>query len=115
MDIPLGPVYIADSSHQRIEWVKSPDTEEIRDNLLKMLRQITGQPPAEKPWRMWLDHYVIKQLSEFQERRAIDDLKRIAELDPDAEIPGPPAVRDIRARTIILAQEALENILKQDQ
>ncbi len=34
VDIPIGPVFIGDSSGKREVWVESPDTDEIREKLL---------------------------------------------------------------------------------
>lgn len=77
--IPIGPVFVADGHEGgRKVWVESPDTEEIRQHLLRLLAD-----PA--PTR---DHYpfygasiltlVARQLGEFRESRAIPILERIA-------------------------------------
>jgi hypothetical protein len=79
-----------------------------------MLKNIKEQPLTDDTWDMYLDHVVIAQLSEFRERRAIDDLKRVAAFDLEGEILELPHVREMQSKTIRLAQEALDNILKPD-
>ena len=82
--IPLGPVFVAEgAASTRKVWVASPDTEEIRSHLLRLLaddesifdqylyfgdRCYYGAPIAVA---------VITQLAEFRERRAIPVLERI--------------------------------------
>ncbi|HEU5073140.1 MAG TPA: hypothetical protein VFU02_03190, partial [Polyangiaceae bacterium] len=43
--IPIGPVYTGDHNGFRVLWQPSPDTEEIRQHLLGLLRGIV-EPPA---------------------------------------------------------------------
>jgi hypothetical protein len=56
---------------------------------------------------------VVWQLGEFRESRAIDDLKRIAEFDPEAT--SPDRFARTRHKTVALAQEALNKILGTEQ
>ena len=82
--IPLGPVFVAEGDHGRKVWQQSPDTEDVRQHLLELLRTITEQPGEEYPAGIHADELVVWQLGEFRERRAIVDLQRIAAFAPEA-------------------------------
>jgi hypothetical protein len=43
-----------------------------------MLRNIREEPKPDYPGGFYLDEVVILRLAEFREKRAVDDLKRIA-------------------------------------
>jgi hypothetical protein len=85
----------------------SPDTEEIRLKLLELLSYIGEEPKPEYRHGYYLDEVVILQLAEFRERRAVEDLERIAAFDAK---PSPhPIFRD-NVRTVELAKQALERL-----
>jgi hypothetical protein len=112
LDIPLGPVFIGDSTGFREIWQPSPDTEEIRQALVNLVSQITEQPENEYPIGIYLDEIVIWQLGEFKERRAIEHLQRIVNFNPDKST-GEPFHR-ARASTISAAETALRKIIEQE-
>ncbi len=77
--IPIGPVLVADDYDEgRKVWVESPDTEEIRQHLLRLLADPTpvgDHYPFFGPSILGL---VARQLVDFRESRAIPILERIA-------------------------------------
>lgn len=83
--IPIGPVFIVPGGfpYVREQWQPSPDTEEVRQHLLDLVRAIQEQPADECP-TVHSDEVVVWQLGEFREGRAADDLWRIAGFPPDA-------------------------------
>jgi hypothetical protein len=84
--IPIGPVFINQGgfSNDRVQWQPSPDTEEVRQHLLELVRSISEQPEEEYPIGIYIDEMVVWQLGEFCERRAVEELRRIAGFSPDA-------------------------------
>lgn len=78
--IPIGPVFIdnGDYGSNREQWQPSPDTEEVRQHLLELVRAIQEQPEEEYPIGLYTDEMVVWQLGEFRENRAADELRRIA-------------------------------------
>jgi hypothetical protein len=83
--IPIGPVFVSDDEgYGRKQWQPSPDKEEVRQHLLQLIEAITEQPAEEYPAGVYTDEMVVWQLGEFQERRAIHDLQRIAAFSPGA-------------------------------
>ena len=84
--IPIGPVFIdADGyPYGRKEWRPSPDTEEVRQHLLELVRSIQEQPTEEYPAGVYSDEMVVWQLGEFREGRAADELRRIVAFLPEA-------------------------------
>ena len=105
--IPIGPVYTGDSLGNREIWKSSPDTEEIRRQLLELLSLITEKPRSEYPIGVQLDDVVIWQLGEFREKRAVVDLKRIEHFDPET---SDPIFGLSRSKTIQEAKQALARI-----
>lgn len=106
--VPIGPVLTGDSSGAREVWRPSPDTEKIRQHLLRLLASQQEQPTSEYPIAAGTDEVVVWQLGEFRERRAISDLRRIAEFDPASSEQGPFGRN--RKQLVLLAQEALGKI-----
>jgi hypothetical protein len=106
--LPIGPVFLGDALGNREIWKPSPDSEEIRGHLLELLRGIQEQPGDEYPLGVHGDEIVVWQLGEFRERRAVDDLERIAAFDPEARSTG--AVARTRHWLVELAREALAKI-----
>ena len=106
--IPIGPVYIGNSSGARKLWKPSPDTEEIRQHLLLLLDKMEEQPSSEYPIGIYTDEVVVWQLGEFRETRALKRLKQIALFRPDFEEKGP--FRRTREGLVQLAHEALGKI-----
>lgn len=107
--VPIGPVFIGDSTGRREVWQSTPDTEEIRLALLDLLARIVEQPTIEYPLGIRRDDLVIWQLGEFKERRAIADLQRIARFNPATESGDP--FHQNRHSTVRVAVEALNKIL----
>ena len=112
IDVPLGPVFTGNSSGYREIWMPSPDTEEIRLRLLELLSQIQEQPSPEYPIGIYLHDAIVWQLGEFREERAVDDLRRIINFDPNPSSTHPFARNN--ARTISCARAALDKILSGD-
>jgi hypothetical protein len=111
IEVPVGPVFKADlehCSHQRLIWEPSPDTPEIRELLLKLLREMPEQPTDDFPAGWSLDEAVVWQVGEFRERRAVPDLERIAGFRPEVTSSGPHC--RTRNTTVMLAREALRKI-----
>jgi hypothetical protein len=103
--IPIGPVF---TGEQRELSEPSPDTEEIRQHLLALLRQIEEQPRSEYPIGLYTDDVVVWQLGEFKESRAAEALRRVASFDPNSVEAGP--FGRTRQRLVQLAREALGRI-----
>jgi hypothetical protein len=106
--MPIGPVYVTDGvPYRRKQWRPSPDTEEVRQHLLELVREIVEQPAEEYPVGIYTDETVVWQLGEFRERRAEVELRRIASFSPRAS--GGRFGRT-RADLVALAREALTKI-----
>jgi hypothetical protein len=88
-------------------WQPSPDTEEVRQHLLDLVRAVTEQPAEEYPAGVYADELVVWQLGEFRERRAIAELRRIAAFSPQAS--GGRFGRT-RKGLVVAAKEALTKI-----
>ena len=84
--IPIGPVFVAADGYPygRRQWQPSPDTEEVRQHLLELVRSVPEEPAEEYPAGVYTDEMVVWQLGEFREPRAAADLRRIAGLSPEA-------------------------------
>jgi|AMZC01.1.fsa_nt_AMZC01001351.1_1 hypothetical protein len=116
IEVPVGGVYKAaidthigvwpPDPYARVLWQAAPDTEEIRQRLLEMLKKIT-EIPAEYGGEMPWDDMVIFQLGEYREKRAVVELQRIVRFNPGARAPGKHRNREI---TVWLAERALWNI-----
>jgi hypothetical protein len=106
--IPIGPVFTGDSAGGREFWKPSPDTEDIRQHLLALLRRIEEKPRSEYPIGIYTDEIVVWQLGEFKETRAVEALRRIALFDPLSEEAGP--FGRTRRGIVRLAGEALDKI-----
>jgi hypothetical protein len=50
--IPIGPVFIGDSSGARLMWQRSPDTEEVRQHLLSPLAEMEERAFRIPDWRI---------------------------------------------------------------
>jgi hypothetical protein len=105
--VPIGPVFVADEGYGRKEWQPSPDTEEVRQHLLDLLRAVIEVPTEEYPGGVHTDEMVVWQLGEFRERRAAAELRRVAAFRPEA--PGGQIGRT-RASLVAAANEALAKI-----
>ncbi len=89
--------------------VKSPDSEEVRSTLLALLHDIQEQSRPEYPSETYFDDVIIWQVSEFLEKRALDDLWRIAGFDKGIQ------TADKRvSRKVALAEDAILKILCQE-
>lgn len=79
--IPIGPVYIGDSSGVRELWKPSPDTEEIRQHLLHIVRA-PKEHTDDYPFFSIPPHLkAIEQLVEFGDHRLIEALEDLAQQD----------------------------------
>ncbi|MGD2182195.1 hypothetical protein [Lusitaniella coriacea] len=110
--LPIGPVFIGDSSGWREVWKPAPDTKEIRLVLLDIVSRIVEQPATEYPIGIYLDELVIWQLGEFKEQRAVEHLQRIIHFDPNTESGN--AFHRTRHSTVRAARVALEKILRNE-
>ena len=85
--IPIGPItrYAGDGmSNDREVWMPSPDSEEIRLHLLKLLDEFFPNVAKDRyPIGPGLGEAVIRQLGEFREKRAEGQLRRIGENLPE--------------------------------
>jgi hypothetical protein len=106
--IPIGPVFVHNDDGGRTLWQPSPDTLEIREHLLALLREITEKPATEYPIGVYADELVVWQLGEFRERRGVAELERIAQFDPSSAEHGP--FGRTRRELVALAREALAKI-----
>lgn len=99
--IPIGPVYVHRDG-EREEWQPSPDTEEIRQHLLKIVR--LPEEHADEGYHFYTHpaHIAaIEQLLEWRDKRLIPALEEIARR---------PEVEQVRAdieETIMLVRERL--------
>ena len=79
--IPIGPVYVGDSFGAREFWEPSPDTEEIREHLLDLVRNpeehTDGYPFFSPPPHV----RAIEQLVDFGDQRVIEALEDLIQRD----------------------------------
>ena len=106
--IPIGPVYVEGNSGDREIWKASPDTEEIRQHLLMLLDQMDDRPVSDYPLGSATDESVIRQLGEFREQRALERLRQLATIQPDAAETG--AGDNRRLRLFLIAKMVLPKI-----
>jgi hypothetical protein len=107
LTLPIGAVFVGDSFGNRMIWKPSLETEEIRLRLLELLKSIREEPKYEYPFGFRLDEVVILQLGEFREKRAVEDLKRIAAFKA---VPSPAPLFTDNRRTVEAAKTALQQI-----
>ena len=82
--IPIGPTIRYVGGEVRVTWIRSPDTEPIRKHLLELLVNFADILPEDSyPAGPSLGEVVIRQVGEFQDRRAIESLELIAEHNPE--------------------------------
>jgi len=112
LDIPIGPVWTGDPEGNRKIWKPSPDTEEVRLALLRLLSQIQELPEEEYPIGIYRDEMIIRQLGDLREPRAIRDLERIAAFKPSSS--AGRFGRDRKA-TVNLALQAIAKIKQSKQ
>jgi hypothetical protein len=96
-----------DVDDDRKLWQPSPDTEEVRQHLLELVRGISEQPAEEYPVGIYTDEMVVWQLGEFRELRAADELRRIAGFSHDA---AAGRFKRTRKGLVADAQEALAKL-----
>jgi hypothetical protein len=114
--VPIDPVH-RDSGgypYHRVVWVESPDSEEIRLLLLRLLETMSENPAAEYPSSPKLDEAIIDQLMRFSEQRAIPGLRRVCKFDPLASPIGSNPFERTRASTIAHALEALAALVGEE-
>jgi hypothetical protein len=105
--IPIGPVFVDADRDGRKEWQPSPDTAEVRDHLLELVRAIDEQPAEEYKPAYCTDEMVVRQLGEFREERAADELRRILAFWPEA---SEGRFGRTRESLIAVAKEALDKL-----
>src|SRR5262249_8212629 len=108
INIPIGPVFVARENYDRNVWVKSLDTEEVRSTLLRILSDIKEIPEPEYLAGFAVDDMAIWQMGEFREQRAVQQLEKIVQFDPNSQSPG--KFPRTRKKTVELAQTALAKI-----
>lgn len=84
ISVPIGPV-VRDTGgypYSREVWADSPDTEEIRLLLLRLLETMPENPVSEYPASPKLDEAVIDQLTRLGEQRAVPGLRRVCKFEP---------------------------------
>jgi hypothetical protein len=113
IELPIGPAYVGADGYpyRRQVWAESPDTEDIRLMLLRLLKGMPERPRAEYPASPKLDEAVIDQLMRFREPRAVPGLKRVCQFDPHAAPEGANPFGRNRALTVARALEALAAIV----
>ena len=79
-EIPVGPAFETISYGSRQVYVESPDTEEIRQFLLKWASHIVPSATPANDRSPQIDSMVVYQLGLFREKRAVPHLERIAGL-----------------------------------
>jgi hypothetical protein len=116
LQLPIGPIYVDSGGfpYGRKVWIDSPDTEEIRQQLLALLHAIDETPLPEYPTSPKFDEAVITQLGVFAERRAVDDLRRIIAFNPYAAPDGENPFGRNRIFTIAQAIVALAKTVGDD-
>jgi hypothetical protein len=112
IELPIGPAYVSAGGYpyRRQVWVESPDTEDIRLMLLRLLEGMPERPRPEYPASPKLDEAVIDQLMRFREPRAVPGLKRACQFDPYAAPEGDNPFGRNRVLTVAGALEALAAI-----
>ncbi len=84
--IPIGPVYVGDADGVRKLWQPSPDTEEIRQHLLDIVRtpaeHTDGYPFFSSPPHMM----AIQQLVDFDDPRVVNALEDLAQQSEMKEV-----------------------------
>jgi len=108
--LPIGPVFVSDSSWTRHIWKPSEDSEDIRKYLLSLLRQIDEEGEVHYHWGMSREDVVIWQLGDFRETRAIPDLERIAHFEQKPMEKSTGLLQTNRSLVIGLATQALKKI-----
>jgi hypothetical protein len=106
--IPLGPVFVMRAGSRTAAFAEvgrdvlcaSPDAQLIRQHLLDLLTEMAPEPPTVGYAGISVDEAVVWQLGEFQERRAVDGLRRVASFE-----------RRTRHRLVDLAREALVKLV----
>lgn len=86
-EVPVGPVYTGDSFGNREVWVLSPDTEEVRLNLLHILENLERVAARDfYPLGVSLGGSAIWQLIQFREQRAVPILQRLLDRWPENDL-----------------------------
>ena len=83
--IPIGPVYVHSDSGSREFWQPSPDTEEIRQHLLDIVRTPEENADRYPFFSQPLYMKAIHQLVDFGDRRLVEALEDFAEQAQDEE------------------------------
>ena len=101
--IPIGPVYVGDSFGVRELWEPSPDTEEIREHLLDVVREpeehADGYPFFSPPPHV----RAIEQLVDFGDQRVIEALEDLIQRD-EVEEAGPALLQLVKTARQRLAK-----------
>ncbi len=107
--VPIGPVFVCDdNSYGRIEKISALDTEQVRNELVKLAEQIPEIPKEEYPSATSFSVEIIKHIMFINEVRAIPSLKRILSFNPFSE----PADNRFEQNNIFLISNAIECLAK---
>jgi len=114
IDVPVGPVYVHDDhSGIRKIWIESPDTEEVRRKLIELLESLSDVP-TDNIDHEYFNKEIIKQIGEFEDRRAVPGLRRVMAFDPGAAPEGDNPFNILGIQYVALAIENLAKILKDE-
>ena len=84
--IPIGPVYVGDADGVREFWQPSPDTEEIRQHLLYIVRTPEEHTDGYPFFAPSPHARAIYQLVDFGDRRVIEALEDLAQRSEVAKV-----------------------------
>jgi hypothetical protein len=109
--IPVGPVYVAAGvSYGREVWKPSPDTEEVRAEVHRLIATASPEPVTDYPSGLALVEAAILQAGEFRDPRYVPELDRIRQF-PGIETEDHPDFARDPARSAALAVNALRLVL----
>jgi len=109
--VPVGPVYVCDDgSYLRKVWKPSPDTEEVRAEVLRLIEAATPESIVDYPAGFALAEAAILQAGEFRDPRYIPALERIRRFPGTGSGNQAGVARD-PARSAAFAERSLARIL----
>ena len=85
--IPIGPVYVHGDNDVREFWQPSPDTEEVRQHLLDLVRSPEKHPDGYPFYSPHPHLLAIEQLVDFGDWRVVEALEDLAHRDEATEAP----------------------------
>jgi hypothetical protein len=113
--VPVGPVYVHGEDEGRVVWKPSPDTEEVRAEVLRLIAAATPEPVTDYPAGLALVEAAILQSGEFRDPRYLSELDRIRQFpvlgsearDVFARDPARSAALAVRSLLLIVPPEAV--------